>query len=669
MYITDYRGCNSKLENSLDCSLITPVTKSRNHMYRNILLFFSLFLFCTAPVVAQKVDFEWQPSQSEGYAGAILGITYEAPAYIPGLQSGARSIAGPVDLDGDGQMEVVLSDYSGGGRVHVLESVGVDTWELIYSSPPLEPTSGTSNNARGVGAGDLDGDGMGEIFVMVGHGIADTNIVRSIIPGPRLAAMEATGDNEFGALPDLWDFDGEVPNRFRTEQINMADVDGDGIQELLWANNGNNTFDNWYVVTATGLGSGFATWTQEARWSSRTSEDFDPVNRGGGSPYEILPADLDGDGSYELVLQTWNNLNFSNIDVTGPDMYVSPSGDHAFAKLGPGDTVSLFGCTAVDMDMNGDDEVYCPDFNTRNLALINYEAGENVLEIRHTPDTTGADISMNNAVYPIVEESIGWGITSGDIDMDGIPELIGTGPGYPSSSWEAGTAPRWVTIVDFSGEGDVEDPANYSVRNIEFPVPSELMFTTVNRDSAGTMTTYLEGSGGAAHQFAYLGDVDGDGANEVAMTFQAVSDSVFVISEVFNPDDSTYTRTVTERGPNPHRVIMRVLSGDGISTRISHDRVIIPTDFVLHSNYPNPFNPSTTFSFTLPLDKRISVRIYDMTGRLIRTLINDEHYAEGTHSVDWNGLGDSGMAVASGQYIYTLEWGQFRHARRMVLVK
>ena len=97
--------------------------------------------------------------------------------------------------------------------------------------------------------------------------------------------------------------------------------------------------------------------------------------------------------------------------------------------------------------------------------------------------------------------------------------------------------------------------------------------------------------------------------------------------------------------------------------------MIIPTDFELHSNYPNPFNPSTTFSFTLPVDKRISVRIYDMTGRLVRTLINDENYAQGTHSVDWNGLGDSGMAVASGQYIYTLEWGQFRHARRMVLVK
>lgn len=641
-------------------------------MNKITLLLLSFLLLCAVPVVAQKVDFEWQPSQTDGFAGVlpVVNLPYNVPAFVPGINAGSRSIAGPVDIDGDGKIEVVLSDYSAGGRIHILESAGIDTWELIYSSPPVEPTAGTSNNARGVGAGDLDGDGMGEAFFFAGFDVSDDSPFKPIIPGGRLVAIEATGDNEFGAVPDLWDFDGEVPDRFRTEQINMADVDGDGIQELLFGNNGSdNKFDNWYVLTATGLGSGFATWTQEARWSSRTSEDFDPVNRGGGSPYEILPADLDGDGSYELVLHTWNNLNFSNVDVTEADTYESPSGESAFARLSAEDHVSLFGCTAVDMDANGDDEVYCPQFNTRNVALINYEEGENVLEIRFTPDTTGADLSMNNVVHPVVQNAIGWGITSGDIDMDGIPELIGTGPGYTSKDWEDQAAPRWVTIVDYNGTGDVEDPASYSVRNVEFPIPSELMFDTVNRDSAGTMTTYLDGSGGAAHQFAFLGDVDGDGDTEVAMNFQAVSDSVFVINEVFNPDDSTYTRTTMEAKPNPHRVFMRVLSSNGLSTSISHDRVIIPADFELHGNYPNPFNPSTTFSFTLPLDKRVSVRIYDITGRLVRTLINDEFYSQGTHTVDWNGLGDSGLAVASGQYIYTLEWGQFRHARRMVLVK
>ncbi len=633
-------------------------------------------VFCVASVFAQtvgapemgKVDFAWVPSQDDD-VGAVLTFA-GSPAYTPGFNSGARSIAGPVDLDGDGKMEVVLSDYSGGGRVHVIESVGVDTWELIYSSPTLDDNLGTANNARGVGAGDLDGDGMGEIFLFIGYGLEEGSTARGLIPGPRLASIEANGDNSFNVLGlSLWDFggDGELPDQWRIEHMVIKDVDGDDIDELLFANDGANTiYDSWYIVTAQGLGTSLATFNQEARFTSRP-DSVDMVNRGGGSPYGILPADLDGDETYELVLNSWNNLNFSNVDVTGADTYESPSGDHAFVQASEFDDVSLFGCTAVDMDSNGDDEVYCPIWDTGSVALLNYEAGENPLEIRY--DVANPD--ANNIVSPIIEDAIGWGIGSGDIDNDGSPELFGTGPGYTSSRWEAGESPRWVTIVDYNdfyGLG-VESPSSYRIRHVEFPRPEEDMFTTVNRDSAGVKTTYLEGAGGRAHQFAYLGDVDGDEQNEVAMTFQAIPDSVFVYDEVFNPANSTYTRTATSAKAHPHRAVMRVLSGDGISTRISDDRVIIPTDYELHSNYPNPFNPSTTFSFTLPLDKRISVRIYDMNGRLVRTLINDEHYAEGTHSVDWNGLGDSGLAVASGQYIYTLEWGQFRQARRMVLVK
>jgi len=356
------------------------------------------------------------------------------------------------------------------------------------------------------------------------------------------------------------------------------------------------------------------------------------------------------------------------VDITGADTYAIPSGDYAFVKATEPDDVPLFGCTAVDMDDNGDDEVYCPQFNTGNVVLLNYEAGENPLEIRYDmaiPET-------NNIVSPLVEDAIGWGITSGDIDGDGTPELIGTGPGYSIADYEAGRAPRWVTIVDyndFNGKG-VESPSSYKIRHVEFPMPDGMMFSTVNRtDSAGVESTYLEGAGGAAHQFAFLGDIDGDGQNEVAMSFQAVRDSVYEINEVWNPADSTYTRTNVSAVPSPNRAFMRVISGDGLSTRIADERIILPSDYELHSNYPNPFNPSTTFSFTLPLDKRVSVRIYDMTGRLVRTLINDEAYVQGTHTVNWNGLNDGGTAVASGQYIYTLEWGQFRQARRMMLVK
>ena len=85
----------------------------------------------------------------------------------------------------------------------------------------------------------------------------------------------------------------------------------------------------------------------------------------------------------------------------------------------------------------------------------------------------------------------GLGITHGDIDKDGVPELILTGSSYTHQQYAAGNPPRWVNIVDYNG-GDVEDPANYEVRSVDFPMPAEMIFDTVNRDSAGTMTTFME---------------------------------------------------------------------------------------------------------------------------------------------------------------------------------
>jgi len=624
-----------------------------------------IFFLVAGPAIGQKVVFEWTPSTTEGFTPDDI------PPYALGIHRSASSIAGPADLDNDGNHEVILTDYSGGGRIHVLESAGVDTWELIYTSPTLNPTSATTENARGVGFGDLDGDDLGEIYVFLGNEIED-DAIKQIIPGPRLVIVEATGDNTFADLPNVWDFDGSVPDRFRTEQITTADVDGDGVQELLFGNNGADAiYDSWYVVSATGLGTPFPSFTLEERFTT-LSDSIDALGRGGGSPFGIVPADLDGDGTLELAMTSWNNLNFTNVDVTGPDTYVSPSpGEKVFYQASEFDDVAYFGCTAVDMNEDGDDEVYCPSWSF-SIALINYEDGEDPLEI-----------SEENVIYPIAgfpstKEFQYYGLTHGDIDGDGSIELIGSGDPYTPENFAAGSPPKWVRIVDYDKSGDIEDPDNYKVRDVEFPVPNDMIFDTVNRDSAGVKSTYytttyrddgIDAGGIHAGKLAFLGDIDEDGQTEVAMSISGVADSIYVYNEVWSSADSMYVRTKESATPNPNRVFMKVLSSDGISTSISNDRVILPTDFELHSNYPNPFNPSTSFSFTLPLDKRVSVKIYDMNGRLIRTLINNEFYSQGTHSVTWNSLSDAGSQVASGQYIYTLEWGQFHHAKRMVLIK
>ncbi len=76
--------------------------------------------------------------------------------------------------------------------------------------------------------------------------------------------------------------------------------------------------------------------------------------------------------------------------------------------------------------------------------------------------------------------------------------------------------------------------------------------------------------------------------------------------------------------------------------------------FVLGSNYPNPFNPSTVITYTIPEQSLVTLRVLDMLGREVMTLVNESQNA-GTFNVSWKGLDMNGMSVASGQYIYRIE--------------
>jgi len=89
----------------------------------------------------------------------------------------------------------------------------------------------------------------------------------------------------------------------------------------------------------------------------------------------------------------------------------------------------------------------------------------------------------------------------------------------------------------------------------------------------------------------------------------------------------------------------------------------------LLQNHPNPFNPRTTIVFDLPQQTTVSLRVFDVAGRLVRELLDRETVAEGRREVAWNGRDDTGGRVASGTYFYRLEAGEFSETRRMALIK
>ncbi len=93
-----------------------------------------------------------------------------------------------------------------------------------------------------------------------------------------------------------------------------------------------------------------------------------------------------------------------------------------------------------------------------------------------------------------------------------------------------------------------------------------------------------------------------------------------------------------------------------------------PSAFTLERNYPNPFNPSTTIRFSLPREGRADLKVYDLAGRLVRTLV-DEVLPATTHSVEWQGRDDRGRVVPSGTYYYRLSTDSGMAVRRMTLLK
>ena len=328
-----------------------------------------------------------------------------------------------------------------------------------------------------------------------------------------------------------------------------------------------------------------------------------------------MPADLDGDGTYELTLSSWNNLNLTNVDVTGPDTYDAPgSADpNALFQASFTDDVALFSCIAVNIDQNSDEEVHCPAYSSGNVALLNYETGEDA-----------SQMIDDNVVKGILPNFAPFGLVAGDTDKDGLTEIIAsTGFGYSISAYENGEPTTWIRIADILPWKDIEDPSSYSIRGIPFPKDGG-GFNKVYDASDNFLRYELPNSNTEfAAKLAFLGDADKDGEMEHAFSMQSVPDSLYVFEEIDTPNGTVREITPDSTKAYPNRSLLRIFSsGNDLHTGFTEDHVIVPQDYVLGADYPNPFNSTTTFSIFLPLQKRISVRVYNVGCRIVSTLID-----------------------------------------------
>jgi hypothetical protein len=94
----------------------------------------------------------------------------------------------------------------------------------------------------------------------------------------------------------------------------------------------------------------------------------------------------------------------------------------------------------------------------------------------------------------------------------------------------------------------------------------------------------------------------------------------------------------------------------------------IPKEFSLSQNYPNPFNPKTNIEYGLKQDVQVKITVYDIMGRIVKTLVN-EYQTAGYKSVIWDGTNSSNSEISSGVYFYKIEAGSFVSTKKMLLLK
>jgi hypothetical protein len=144
-------------------------------------------------------------------------------------------------------------------------------------------------------------------------------------------------------------------------------------------------------------------------------------------------------------------------------------------------------------------------------------------------------------------------------------------------------------------------------------------------------------------------------------------------------DDGVFEWLVTEPGSHSCMIQVKDVTGSAMDTSdstfivlspssVSETPAGIPSHFILRQNYPNPFNPETRISFECPQAGHVALYIFDVAGRLVRTLANNP-LQPGTHTIVWDGRDDAGRKVASGIYLCSMIADGFEMTRKMTLIR
>lgn len=482
---------------------------------------------------------------------------------------------------------------------------------------------------------DIDKDGQMEFFVY--------DIVLGLPSFGRLLCFEAVADDDFALVWsqqfDRWSDD-------EGHGLTVADLDNDGNEELLIVAETNMFIYEWDGTT---FESGGGLPDQPT-----ATVDLVPDGAGNTRVRQLRVVNLDPDPESEIVMGYYGQADLYMVIMSLPsqdfqvaDWNVEYGDDFPPWRMG--------GLTIDDFDGDGKMEIFTSNFQDAPTTRLYENDGVDNYVVKFTtlPENLVLNPSFDDAfANPIFH----------DFDGDGDSEFVITDThgkvfvitkassnnftDFGPSAWNF--VLRWENVADggfvrsgFMGDLDQDGKPDIYYNDFTAQAVLDLEYQGGPVTEASSWIPY-EIYKGHTLVFGYLqpgGDLDGDGRGEIVI--------------VGNGD--------------PVANLQIIESQDAV-THVDEPISAIPSQFTLYQNTPNPFNPSTSIRFDLAKQGEVVLVIHDLLGRKLRTLVAGVR-ATGSHSVIWDGKDNSGSAVGSGQYFYTLQSGDSQETKKLTLIR
>ena len=528
------------------------------------------------------------------------------PDWIYDTQAPILSSLKSADVNGDGVKEIVVSTFDttgnpyAAGLIYVLDTDGnnLTGWPKRIVGSPIPAT---------VSIGDVNNDGAMELVV------GNWN---------QLFVFDSLGNNISG-----------FPKNLGTSiTATLYDLDKDGYLEIIYPSSNKNLYIFKYD------GSSFTGWPQ-------TLPEMP------GSP---AVADIDNDGEFEIVAGTFQ----------GP---VVPDPFKMYAWESDGNVISGFPVTLSgvikstpaigDLDGDGSKEIVVISYDDTNYdTLYVFNASGNLrmgfpVGVRYARLSSPAlgDIDGDSNLEILVggwntNTEILYGFHQDGSVIQNFPVVLN----HPGASGTINTSP---VICDIDGD----------TTKVEIVVKTtDYIFAIHNDTTTVSGFPYFiddESQSGTSGPSPIVDDFDNDG--NVEYVFASIAGKIHYFDMQFPYNNNfgfwnSYKHDMQNSGS-----ILPI----EIFTDVNETNYTIPAEFRLMQNFPNPFNPTTKIKYNIPETGLVTLKIYDVLGNEIATLVNEEKLA-GTHEVEFDGTG-----LPSGIYFYTLSTGNFLSTKKMILLK